>query len=109
MSVTTTSNTVTQSVLHVLVDYDLHHSGDPVNAGVPQPPNKHPVPDTQHQVPDSWPRNHRRIPDYRPTNYNLDRDERPQGSNWMETAFIFTMLNGVGLNAVCSIHTTKEI
>ena len=102
MSVTTTANTVTGSVLHLLTDYDLHHSGDPAHAGTPTSPNDHPVPGTQHGNPDNWPRNYQGIPDYRPINYNLDPDERPAGSNPIEMVFIYTMLNGVRLNAVCS-------
>ena len=102
MSVTTSTNTVTGSVLQVLTDYDLHHSGSPRNPR--RAPSSNPpqavVPD--HSNPSWWPTDHRRVPDYRPANRNLDRTLRPDGVNGAERVFIFTMLRGVQLNAVGS-------
>ena len=100
MSVTTSTNTVAQSVLHVLTDYDLHHSGDPVGCGRLDEPNASHAAVFEHQNPEWWPNDHRRVPDYRPVNRNLDRSQRPDGVNGTERVFIFTMLRGVQLNAV---------
>ncbi len=35
---------------------------------------------------------------------NLDREQRPGGMNAAEAVFIFTMLNGVRINAVGNLH-----
>jgi hypothetical protein len=100
MSVTTSTNTVTGGVLHVLTDYDLHHSGNPQDPKRPASPNAPHINPAEHSNPEWWPTNHRRIPDYRPVNQHLDRTLRPDGINGMERTFIFTMLRGVQLNAV---------
>ncbi len=100
MSATSTSNTVAQSVFHILADYDLHHSGNPerpVNAGSPR---SHKSAEVEHETPENWPTNHRRVPAYRPVNVHLDRSLRPNGANGVEAMLIATMLNGVRLNAV---------
>ncbi len=104
MSVTTSTNTVTQSVLHLLTDYDLHHSGDPAISGRPEPPNASQTDTAEHQNPDWWPTDHRRVPDHRPVNQDLDRSLRPDGINGAERTFIFTMLRGVQLMAVSGIQ-----
>lgn len=99
MSVTTTQNPVTGSVLQVLADYDLHHSGDPAQPREADNPNQRPQPAANN--PDWWPSNYNRIPPHRPINRNLDLEQRPGGVNIIERTFIFTMLNGCGINAVC--------
>ena len=98
MSVTTSTNTVSGSVLQVLADYDLHHSGDPLNPSTPAPPN--PAPTVEVSNPASWPNDHNRVPPYRPINYNLDMELRPGGANIPDEIFIGTLINGVRLNAV---------
>lgn len=102
MSVTTTSNTTTQGVLHLLADYDVHHSGNPDQPSEPAPPNPERAPDTGHENPPGWDDEHNRVPHYRPINRNLDMDLRPGGANMPESIFIGTLLNGVRLVAVRS-------
>ncbi|KAI1616157.1 hypothetical protein EDD37DRAFT_98434 [Exophiala viscosa] len=100
MSVTTTSNPLTQTLLLALTDYDLHHSGDPENPQRPADPNTTPSATTlTQQNPAWWPNDHRRIPPHRPINRELDRDLRPGGTNVVEQAFIYTMLRGVQVQA----------
>ena len=98
MSVTTSTNTVSQSVLHLLADYELHHSEEFVEPGVIEGQNLQPEPRAQN--PEWWPTDHHRIPDHRPINRNLDREVRPVGSFFVETCFILTMLGGCAINAV---------
>lgn len=100
MSVTTSTNTATQSVLQVLADYDVHHSGNPAEASKPAPPNANRAPDTGSVNPPNWDTEHNGVPPYRPINRNLDLDSRPGGANLPEAMFIATLLNGVRLNAV---------
>jgi hypothetical protein len=102
MSVTTTANPLTSSVLQVLTDYDLHHSGSPENPQAAPTPNSRP--DSSPSNPLDWPTNHRAVPPYRPADRNLDREQRPGGMNAVETVFIFTMLNGVRINAVRGVN-----
>jgi len=97
--VTTSTNTTTQSVLHVLADYDLHHSGIPANPSEPAPPNERRDSDTRTSNPPGWDEGHNRVPPYRPINRNLDMELRPGGANVPEAIFIATLLNGVNLNA----------
>lgn len=104
MSVTTTANPVSASVLQVLTDYDLHHSGDPARPRTPQSPNQRPEPVRQAEDPENWDTEHRRVPPYRPVDPSLLGPERPGGTNPIETAFIYTMLNGVGLVGVSLCH-----
>ncbi|KAL6243408.1 hypothetical protein RBB50_009400 [Rhinocladiella similis] len=102
MSVTTTSNVVSTNVLHLLADYEIHQTGTPESASHPnpQPVELNTGSDRQSDNnPPWWDRNHRRVPPYRPLNQNLDLEERPDGINTVERLFIFTMLNGVGINA----------
>jgi hypothetical protein len=100
MSVTTSANTVTSSVLHVLTDYDLHHSGSPESEGTPAPPNPRNDLAAETSNPASWPRDHRRVPPFRPIDRTLSIEDRPGGANLIEAMFITTLLNGVRVNAV---------
>lgn len=100
MSVTTTSNPVTGSVLQVLTDYDIHHSGSPAHPAAAPPVNETPAPNGSVSNPPHWDTEHRMVPAYRPLNRNLIHAERPMGSNPAEVIFIWTMLNGVGVNVV---------
>lgn len=106
MSVTTTENPATHTLLRTLADYDLHHSGSPTTPKPAPPPNAQPSTDSPEVTsssannPDWWPEDYRRIPDYRPANPNLDREQRPDGVNAIERAFISTMFLGVATNAV---------
>ena len=104
MSVTTAANTTTQSVLHLLADYELTHSGEEPTGSVPEPPNPRSRSEDSDQNPDWWPENYHGIPAHRPINYNLDRESRPWAQPGVETAFVWTMLNGVGIIAVCSVE-----
>lgn len=98
---TVTQNAVSQSVLHLLTDYELHHSGvDSTDAPV-APTNPMTRPAALSQNPDWWPTNYRSVPDRRPINRELDRSLRPGGRHFMETWFIFTMLSGVTVMSVC--------
>jgi hypothetical protein len=106
MSVTTTANPLTSSVLQVLTDYDLHHSRSPETPQTAPVPNRRSDPSPSN--PPEWPTNHRAVPPYRPADRNLDREQRPGGMNAAEVVFIFTMLNGVRINAV-RIFNSKKI
>ncbi|KAJ9653754.1 hypothetical protein H2198_007101 [Neophaeococcomyces mojaviensis] len=98
MSVTTTSNTTTQSVLKVLADYELTHSGNDTD-GTVEAPNPRLVDQETRQNPDWWTRDYNGVPPYRPINYDLDHELRPWARPGIETAFVWTMLNGVGVVA----------
>lgn len=102
MSVTTTANPVAQSVLRVLADYELTHSDhentEPENIGTLNPRSQ--VAETRPN-PDGWTDDYNGVPPYRPINYQLDREERPWAQPGIETAFVWTMLNGVGCVSVC--------
>jgi hypothetical protein len=102
MSVTTTANTTTQSILHVLADYELTHSGEDQQFAVIEPPNERSKEEEETENPDWWPNNYNGIPAYRPINYNLDRESRPWAQPGVETVFVWTMLNGVGIVSVRS-------
>jgi hypothetical protein len=103
MSVTTTANPVAQSVLRVLADYELTHSGDNESTdGEVKPPNHRSQEAETTANPDSWPTEYNGIPPHRPINYNLDHELRPWGSNGVETVFVVIMLNGVGLVAAAA-------
>lgn len=104
MSVTTTANPVAQSVLRILADYELTHSGDNESTdGEVKPPNhRSQEAETSTENPDSWPTEYSGIPPHRPINYNLDHESRPWGSNGVETVFVVMMLNGVGLVAAAA-------
>ncbi|KAK5069239.1 hypothetical protein LTR64_008606 [Lithohypha guttulata] len=98
MSATTTANTRTQAVLNLLADYELTHSGHDTT-GVVEPPNPRSVEDETRQNPDFWTRDYHGVPPYRPINYELDYDARPWARPGVETAFVWVMLNGVGIVA----------
>ena len=102
MSVTTSTSTVTQSILHTLTDYSLHHSGNPETAEVPEAPNGRDNAAVGRNQPQNWPDNYQRIPAYRPIDRTLNQhpEERPAGSNTIEGLFVFTMLNGCSINSV---------
>lgn len=98
MSVTTTANPVSATVLQALTDYDLHHSGIPESPIAPSPPNQQPS--VHAETPENWDTEHRRVPPYRPVDRSLRGPERPDGVNAIETTFIYLMLNGVGVVSV---------
>lgn len=100
MSVTTTANKTTQSVLHLLADYELTHSGNEDQLTEVEEPNTRSRIETDAQNPSWWMMDYHGVPAYRPINYNLDRESRPWAQPGIETAFVWTMLNGVGLIAV---------
>lgn len=102
MSVTTTANTTTQAVLHVLADYELTHSGEQPQSSTVESPNARSAKEEEAENPDWWPNDYNAIPQYRPINYNLDRESRPWAQPGIETAFVWTMLNGVGIVSVCT-------
>jgi hypothetical protein len=102
MSVTTTANTTTQSILHVLADYELTHSGEGQQTSAVEPPNPRNTNEERAENPEWWPEDYNAIPPYRPINYNLDRESRPWAQPGIETAFVWTMLNGVGVVSVSS-------
>jgi hypothetical protein len=105
MSVTTNTNTVTQSILHTLTDYDVHHSGNPEIPETPEAPNGRNDVAIRRNQPENWPTNYQRIPAYRPIDRTLNDhpEERPDGSNPIEALFIFTMLNGCRINSVSKV------
>ena len=101
MSLTTTTNPATVAAVQVLQDYNLHHSGTPENPQTAPPPNdRNAEEETSDVNPSWWPTDHNRVPPHRPINHNLDRDQRPGGLDPVEQMFIFTLLHGVGINAV---------
>lgn len=101
MSVTTTANRTTQSILTLLADYELTHSGDEQN-GVIEPPNERSKTEDTRQNPEGWRDDYDGVPPYRPINHDLDREQRPWARPGIETAFVWTMLNGVGVVASTS-------
>jgi len=108
MSVTTSSTTIVRpaTVMQALGDYELHHSGGPGSAEsrVPPPnPRQDLSAPSARENPAGWPTEYRDVPNYRPIDYNLDTSQRPAGENLPVQIFIWTLLNGVGVNAVsCS-------
>ncbi|ETN42317.1 uncharacterized protein HMPREF1541_01471 [Cyphellophora europaea CBS 101466] len=100
MSVTTTSNVSTQSVIRLLADYELTHSeGEqaPADTSVNERPRA-----TSESNPAWWPTDHHGIPPHRPIDYTLDHEQRPWAASPIETAFVMTLLNGVGIVACIS-------
>lgn len=97
MSVTTSTNKVTQSMLQTLADYDLHHSGNPGTSEAPETRNGTTIERIQLQ---DWAKNYRRIPAYRSIDRTLNErpNERPAGGNAIEGLFVFTMLSGCRIN-----------
>lgn len=100
MSVTTTDNPVTSTIASALQDYEIHLTGER-----DLPPRHVWAPLTDHNAPpaenpEGWEDSFRGVPNYRPVNTELDRLTRPWGSNGVESAFVFLMLNGVWLTGV---------
>jgi hypothetical protein len=104
MSVTTTANSEVVTLRQTLAEYELHHSETNANpeVGSPAPaPNSVPV-DTGGN-PAGWDTTHRRVPDFRPVRReNINEEGRNVYNNGIERAFVWTMLNGVGVQAVRS-------
>ena len=98
MSVTTTSNVTTQGVIRLLADYELTHSGDDQGAADPRVNARQRAPTRSN--PGWWPTDHYGIPPHRPIDHTLDREQRPWGASPVEVAFVWTMINGVGIVAV---------
>lgn len=102
---TTETTTLSPAVLRLLADYELTHTGE--EGQPPSPPNNRSEPVVQN--PSWWPTNYDGIPPYRPIDYNLDRDQRPWARPGIETAFAFTMLNGVGVVAVSPLMLSAVV
>ena len=100
MSVTTTANRVSGTVLQALTDYDLHHPGQAEQPRTPEAPNTRPSPAEVIENPENWDNEHRRVPPYRPVDQSLYGPERPGGVNPVEMTLIYVMLHGEGLVAV---------
>jgi hypothetical protein len=107
MSVTTTANPLTYRSLHVLTDYELHHTSP--TAEIDSSLNIHPNPQSDSNPPD-WPTDHRRVPSHRPINYDLDQSERRVFLNPAERIFIATMFLGVNMQAVSrTLHVSHKL
>lgn len=108
MSVTTTANPAAQSVLRALADYELTHSEpqsrNPEDVGTL---NRRSQSAETKPNPEGWPDDYQGVPAYRPINYELDREQRPWAQPGIETAFVWTMLNGVGCVSVCSLRSAS--
>ncbi|KIW07199.1 uncharacterized protein PV09_02065 [Verruconis gallopava] len=104
MSETTTTATITarQPVLQVLADYELTHTGEEAQNSTDALSNSPSETNEIKENPDWWPEDYNAIPPYRPINYHLDRESRPWAQPGIETAFVWTMLNGVGIIAFSS-------
>lgn len=100
MSVTTTANSVSGTVLQALTDYNLFHSGHVERARTPEQPNRRASLSPVIENPENWDNEHRRVPPYRPVDRSLYGPERPGGVNAIEVTFIYVMLHGVGLVSV---------
>lgn len=98
MSVTATANPTTTELHRALNDYTIHLTGEETETAV----NTRSEPTVEN--PENWPEDYHGVPAYRPINRHLNREERPDGTNPIERLFIFTMLNGVWLNAVSRIY-----
>ncbi|MCJ1445192.1 MAG: hypothetical protein MMC23_005697 [Stictis urceolatum] len=97
MSVTTTQNTCTYSIVRTLADYELHHSAeeDPDQAYDPEA-NRHPTPSSQPaENPRGWETEFRRVPQFRATNYDLEFESRNKYQNNIERFFIINMFGGI--------------
>ncbi|OLN95459.1 hypothetical protein CCHL11_09453 [Colletotrichum chlorophyti] len=98
MSVTATDNSITTTAQRdYLHDYQIRLTGDVEeafsrgNGDAPRPVAENPA---------GWYDQHRHVPPYRPANRNRDLADRPWGSNGVESAFVFVMLNGCWLQGV---------
>lgn len=100
---TTTSNVTTQNVVRLLADYELTHTGDDDDAAAGDSSVNERQPASTLSNPSWWPTDHHGIPPHRPIDYNLDREQRPWGGSPVGNAFAWTLLNGVGIVAVCEV------
>ncbi|KAK1657571.1 hypothetical protein BDP55DRAFT_685116 [Colletotrichum godetiae] len=98
MSATVTENPVTTTIQRDhLHDYQIRLTGGVEeafargNADAPSPAAVNPP---------GWYDQHRQVPPYRPANANMDIADRPWGSNGIESAFVYVMLNGCWLQGV---------
>lgn len=105
MSVTTTSNVTTQGVVRLLADYELTHTGD--DEAADSSLNERQRVSTLSN-PGWWPTDHHGIPPHRPIDYNIDREQRPWGGSPVGDVFAWTLLNGVGIVAVCEVMLGEE-
>jgi len=93
MSVTQTQNAAYYRSLHVLADYELHHSAEPPHTEELEP---HPAGETSIDGnPADWDITHNRVPAYRPTNRNLDLSTRAVYQNPVERVFVSLLFGGV--------------
>ncbi|KAK3685687.1 hypothetical protein B0T22DRAFT_226296 [Podospora appendiculata] len=117
MSTTTTlepaaTRTEQQQIHHHLHDYSIQLTGDEETAGTLQTQQRSPSPEVittdnnstivgppPSENPPGWTDNYRQVPPHRPINTQLDREQRPWGSNGVESAFVFTMFQGVRLKS----------
>jgi hypothetical protein len=102
MSVTTTANSEVVTLRQTLAEYELHHSetnpNPEVGSAAPAPNS---VPVETNGNPAGWDTTHRRVPDFRPVRReNINEEGRNVYNNGIERAFVWTMLNGVGVQAV---------
>lgn len=95
MSVTTTANPSTYSLVATLADYELHHSEEGIDTSLN--PRHGP---TRSSNPPTWPTSHRRVPAYRPIDTELDQSQRRVYLNNIERAFVGVMFTGVFIEAV---------
>ena len=101
MSVTTTANARLVTLRQTLADYELHHSEVNANPSTGSPaPGPNPSASVSANNPPNWDRNHRRVPPYRPVRHENYDAERNTYNNNVERAFVWVMLNGVGLQSV---------
>lgn len=98
MSATITDNPITTTIQQdYLHDYQIRLSGG-VEEAFSRSNEDSPPPAAEN--PPDWYDQHRQVPPYRPVNRNLDIADRPWGSNGVESAFVFVMLNGCWLKGV---------
>jgi len=102
MSVTQTQNAAYYRSLHVLADYELHHSAEPPHTEELEP---HPAGETSIDGnPADWDITHNRVPAYRPTNRNLDLSTRAVYQNPVERVFVSLLFGGV-----YTVHVSDEM
>ncbi|WYZ38997.1 hypothetical protein EsH8_III_000911 [Colletotrichum jinshuiense] len=100
MSATITDNPVTTTIQQdYLHDYQIRLSGG-VEEAFSRSNEDSPPPAAEN--PPDWYDQHRQVPPYRPVNRNLDIADRPWGSNGVESAFVFVMLNGCWLKGMAN-------
>ncbi|KAK3327992.1 hypothetical protein B0T19DRAFT_179623 [Cercophora scortea] len=115
MSTTTLEPAATRTAQqgHYLRDYSIQLTGDDDGTAstlqTQQQQRQHsPSPETSNNAittsnnsenPPGWPDDYRQVPPHRPINTQLDFEQRPWGSNGVESAFVFTMFQGVRLKS----------